>query len=133
PARGWHAILRGPAPEVQIGLQKASYLYEIMPDDKNSTPRWRPQLFVRALTPAPGQEAKSAVAIPASALLVHKGYPLVYLQRSPGRYVRSDVTILDRDGDTVYVTRGVRDEDMVVTVNAHILLSEEFRSDVDND
>ena len=134
PARH-RAHLRGAAPNVEVGLQRASYLYEIVPTDGNGGPNWRPGLFVRAILSDPAKASQDAIAIPARALLVHQGRPLVYVQRSPGRYERREVFPLDRDGDTLYVSAkgwGPGD-DQVVVRNAQALLSEEFRSDTDDD
>jgi multidrug efflux pump subunit AcrA (membrane-fusion protein) len=134
PAR-WRARLVGPASNVEIGLQKAGYLYEIVPQQSKSGPSWRPGLYVKAILDDPAEKSQQAVAIPSSALLVHKGYQLVYLELRPGRYERREVEFLGRDGDTIYVSAsGWRPGDnRVVIKHAQILLSEEFRSDVDDD
>jgi multidrug efflux pump subunit AcrA (membrane-fusion protein) len=126
------ARLVGPAPNVEVGLQKASSLYEIVPHQSKSAPNWRPGLYVKARLDDPAEKPQSAIAIPASALLVHKGYTLVYLELRPGRYERREVELLDRDGETLYVSAsGWRPGDTrVVVKHAQVLLSEEFRSDV---
>ena len=134
PARH-RAHLRGAAPAVEIGLQRASYLYEIVPTGAGDGPNWRPGLFVRAIVPDPAKTPQPAIAIPASAVLVHQGRPLVYIQLAAGRYERREVSMLDRDGDTLYVSaKGWRpSDDQVVARNAQALLSEEFRPDMDDD
>jgi hypothetical protein len=131
----WRARLRGPVANVDIGLQKAGYLYEIVPGDKSMAPTWRPGLFVKASVPDPAKTAQPAVAIPASALLVHQGRTLVYVELNVGRYERREVFVLDRAGDTFYVSPSgwTSTSDAVVTSHAQVLLSEEFRSDVDDD
>jgi multidrug efflux pump subunit AcrA (membrane-fusion protein) len=131
----WRAHLRGPAANIEIGLQKASYLYEVVPQDRQDTPNWRPGLYVKAILDDPATATQPAKAIPASALVVHLGRTWVYLPREPKRYERREVKVLDRVGDMLYVSAdGWRtNEDRVVTKNAQILLSEEFRSDVDDD
>lgn len=129
----WQASLRGAASSIEPGLQKAAYLYEIMPRDQGATPSWRPGLYVKAMLPDPGKTSQSAVAIPASALLVHQGRTLVYIQKPRGRFERCEVQVLARDGDTIYVSSGLRGDELVVSKHAQIVLSEEFRSDVDDD
>ena len=129
----WRAHLRGPAPNTEIGLQKAGYLYEIVPHDEGTTPNWRPGLYVKTLLNDPAKTSQAAMAIPASALLVHQGRMLVYVQLNPGRYERREVQVIGRAGETLYVSTGVREDESVVSKHAQALLSEEFRSDVDDD
>jgi multidrug efflux pump subunit AcrA (membrane-fusion protein) len=129
----WQATSRGAAPSIEPGLQKAAYLYEIMPRDQGTAPSWRPGLYVKAMLPDPSKTSQSAVAIPASALLVHQGRTLVYIQRPRGRFERCEVQVLARDGDTIYLSSGLRGDELVVSKHAQIVLSEEFRSDVDDD
>jgi hypothetical protein len=129
----WPALRRGPAPSVEIGLQKASYLYEIMPAKPGASPRWRPGLYVKAVLDDPAKSVQSAVSFPASALLIHQGRTLVYVQQRVGLYHRREVELLGRSGDTLYVAGGVHNDEWVVTKGAQVLLSEEFRSDVDDD
>lgn len=134
PAR-WRAQLRGAAANVEIGLQKPGFLYEIVPGAA-AAPPWRPGLFVKARVDDPAKTVQPAMAIPAAALLVHQGRTLVYLQLdpTPGRYKKLLVTVLDREGDTLYVdAAGFNSDDLVVSRHAQALLSEEFRSDVDDD
>ena len=134
PARR-RAHLRGPAPSVEIGLQKAGYLYEIVPHEKDLAPNWRPGLYVKAALNDPARSTESAIEFSASALLVHQGRTLVYLKIDDDRYERREVQLLGREGDMVYVSAkgwGPSD-DRVVTKRAQVLLSEEFRSDVDDD
>jgi hypothetical protein len=131
----WRAQLRGPTGNVEVGLQKAGYLYEIVPTEQTVTPTWRPGLFVKASVPDPAKAPQPAVAIPVSALLVHQGRTLVYVELNAGRYERREVFVLDRAGETYYVSpQGwTSTSDAVVTSHAQVLLSEEFRSDVDDD
>jgi biotin carboxyl carrier protein len=129
----WRAVLRGPAPAIEIALQKSSYFYEVAPTSQGLLPNWRPGLFVKAIVPDPDRTTQSARAIPASALLVHQGRTLVYVQLDERRYVRSEVIVVGREGDTLYVSSGVRAGERVVSRHAQVLLSEEFRSEADDD
>ena len=129
----WPASLRGAASSIEPGLQKAAYLYEIMPRDQGTAPTWRPGLYVKALLLDPGKTSQQVVAIPASALLMHQGRTLCYIQKPRGRFQRCEVHVLAREGDTIYVSSGLRGDELVVSKHAQIVLSEEFRSDVDDD
>jgi len=135
PSARRRARLLGPAPNVEVGLQKASYLYEIVPAKPSPAPSWRPGLYVKAVLDDPAEKPQPALAIPASALLLHLGQTWVYLPLESSRYERRKVEVRDRDGDTIYVSaEGWRSgENRVVIKHAQVLLSEEFRSDVDND
>lgn len=83
----------------------------------------------------PPNPAQPAIAIPSSALLVHQGRALVYLEKRLGRYERREVNILGQDDNTLYVAPEgwLVAEDRVVTGGAQVLLSEEFRNDMDDD
>ncbi len=130
----WRARLRGRASSLEPGLQKASWYYEIVPDEKGASPRWQAGLYARADLDDMSKSAEPAIAIPASALLVHQGRTLVYIERRPGRYERREVTLLGRAGDTLYVSaEGWLADEKVVISGAQVLLSEEFRSEVDED
>lgn len=131
----WRAVLRGRAQSLEPGLQRASWLYEIMPDDKNTSPRWQAGLYVRAVLEDDNKPAVAAIAVPSSALLVHQGRTLVYIEKRLGRYERREVEILGRSGEFTFVAAEswLADVDRAVTTGAQILLSEEFRSDMDED
>lgn len=131
----WRASLRGRASTLEAGLQKASWYYEIMPDEHGASPRWQAGLYVRALLDDRSQPEQPAIVLPASALLVHQGRTLVYIEKRLGRYERREVQLLGRDDDTLFVAAEgwLAGEDRVVTRGAQVLLSEEFRSEVDED
>jgi hypothetical protein len=80
------------------------------------------------------------VAVPIGAVLFHQGRALLYVQVKPGAYGRREVRPLAREGDSwVLAARqpadpsGVEPGEVVVHRGAQVLLSEEFRSDVDVD
>jgi hypothetical protein len=131
----WRASLRGRAPNLEPGLQKASWLYEIVPDKNDASPRWQAGLFATARLDDLTRKPVSAIAIPASALLVHQGRTLVYVEKRLGRYERREVQLLGRSDSTLYVASEgwLAGEDRVVTRGAQVLLSEEFRNDTDED
>jgi RND family efflux transporter MFP subunit len=123
-----HGRLTGAAAQADAGSQRVGYLYEM---DAAPSP-WRPGLFVTAQVPD-AAAPRPAVGVPASALLLHQGRSLVYVQLSPGRFERREVEVLGRDGAALVLGRGVRAGEAVVHAGAQLLLSEEFRRDTDED
>src|SRR5207245_9863288 len=94
---------------------------------------WRPGLFVKAFVRVPESKPRPAVAVPGGALLYHQGRALVYVRLSPGRYERREVQVLGRDGDRWVLASGVAAGEPVVSRQAQVLLSEEFRGEADTD
>jgi len=156
PAGGIAARLLGPASEVDPASQFARYWYEIDFRDHAAEGQlpaagpelrdgvsWRPGLFVKSYLKAPQALAQSAVAVPADAVLFHQGRALVYVRIKPDQYQRREVRILGRQGDRCFLAPrdivfgdekvGVDAGELVVCEQAQLLLSEEFRSAVDND
>jgi hypothetical protein len=155
PPTPFRATRVGPASQLDTASQLAGYLYAIGPCTKDvpSAARvpapdairpyrsvWRPGLFVRARLPQPAMPPQDAVAVPASALLYHQGRALVYVRVQPDRYQHRDVQVLGHDGDHCILTArsllnptGIEPKEVVVTNNAQVLLSAEFRRDTDDD
>jgi biotin carboxyl carrier protein len=121
------ATLVGPAPQVDTASQFAGYWYEVVAGGVS----WRPGLFVQAPFKAPGARPREAVSVPLAAVLIHQGRTLVYVRIAPGRYERREVRVLGRDGDRWVLAAGVAAGEPVVYRHAQVLLSEEFRGDVD--
>jgi hypothetical protein len=94
---------------------------------------WRPGLFVKAFVKAPQSQPRRAVAVPETALLYHQGRALVYVRLSLGRFERREVQLLGRQAGHWVLASGVAPGEFVVSRRAQVLLSEEFRSAVDND
>lgn len=128
------ATLAGAAPQIDASSQLASFWYEGTPaaDEKGNDLRlWRPGLFVKAEVVLPNQSQRSAVAVPASALLFHQGRALVYVRLEPGRYERREVQLLGRDRDRWVLASGIQAGEPVVYEQAQVLLSQEFNADTD--
>jgi len=121
----------GAAPAVDAASQYAGYYYEAPAPGREAT--WRPGLFVHAQVTDPAGRPTQAAAVPATALLYHQGRALVYVQLSPGRFERREVQVLGREGEAIYLGRGVRAGEEVVAQHPEVLLSEEFRGDADDD
>jgi hypothetical protein len=101
---------------------------------------WRPGLQVKASLTPPGAPSRPAVAVSVGAVLFHQGRALVYVRVRPGAYERREVRPLGREGATwVLAARqasdpsGLEPGEVVVHRGAQVLLSEEFRGDVDAD
>jgi hypothetical protein len=91
------------------------------------------------MTP-PTARSRLAVTVPVGAILFHQGRALVYVRVKPGAYERREVRLLGREGDSwVLAARqtsdpsGLEPGEVVVHRGTQVLLSEEFRSDVDTD
>ena len=116
------ASLLGRSPRIDPRVQGMAYLY-IAP--------------AQALTPgmnvlayAPGEGAASGVLIPHSATVWWQGKPWVYVQRSPGHFARVEVQTDQPAPEGFIVHGGLRANDHVVVTGAQLLLSEEFRSQI---
>lgn len=138
------ATVVGPAPAVEVASQRVSYWYEVHlpPVASGKTAArpptgaavlWRPGLFVQASLQLPGREPQAAVTVARAAVLFHQGRALVYVRLAPGRYERREVRILGEQDERWVLAAGVAAGEAVVWRQAQVLLSEEFRGDVDND
>jgi hypothetical protein len=127
-------MLTGTAPQVDAISQMAAFWYATtLPETLRRDGRsWRPGLPVRAEVPVPKAPARALPAVPATALLFHQGFPLVYVRIGTGRYERRDVQVLGRAGDRWVLSKGVAVGESVVIEQAQALLSEEFNKP-DND
>ncbi len=125
------ATLVGPAGEVDAATQLAGYWYEVSAPGEGTL--WRPGLFVQAHLKAPNARPRDAVVVPRDAVLFHQGRALVYARVGAGRYERREVRLLGREGEQWFLAGGVAAGEPVVVRQAQVLLSEEFRGDVDND
>lgn len=136
PPRGLTGELVGVAPQVDPTLQATGYLYEVSAagaDGGLPASAWRPGLFVKALLPVHADKPLAAVAVPSASLLFHQGRALVYVALANNRYKRVEVKVLGREGDLWVLEAGPVDgDDPVVTRGALLLLSAEFRADVDD-
>jgi HlyD family secretion protein len=123
------ATLAGAAPQVDAASQLAGYWYEAHTDGGAAC---RPGRFVKAVLRV-GSKPQEAVTVARGAVLCHQGRHLVYVRLNPGRFERREVQVLGQDGDRWVLAAGVTAGEAVVTRQAQVLLSEEFRGEVDND
>jgi hypothetical protein len=149
------AIPVGPAPRVDAASQFIGYWYQCEPDRPEGAAGkagslsaegdgpeslWRPGLQVKTSVTPPSARSRPAVAVPVGAVLFHQGRALVYVRVKPGAYERREVRLLGREGDSWAVaarqpsdSSGLEPGEVIVDRGAQVLLSEEFRSDVDVD
>src|SRR5262249_26410368 len=126
---------------VDPGSQFAGYYYQVSLNHASSPSAevraggvlWRPNLSVKAFLPARDSKTRDAVSVAKTALLYHQGRALVYVQLEPGKFERREVQVLGEQDNRWVLASGVKDKELVVSRQAELLLSEEFRVDVDND
>jgi biotin carboxyl carrier protein len=134
------ATLVGLVPQVDAASQFAGYFYEI--DATAAKVTWRPGLFVRAelkgveRTDMPRQ---SVLSVPGTALLYHQGRAIVYVRinktAKTTTFKRCEVQVLGSEGARwiLAVNQLFDKDDLLVTGNAQLLLSEEFNKADDDD
>ncbi len=86
----------------------------------------RPGQFVTARLMSNGQ-TRSALTVPAMAVLQVDGQPTVFVALKPGQYVVRPVELGVSDGDRVEIARGLVEGETVVTEGAFVLKSELLR------
>ncbi len=139
------AKLVGAAPQTDASSQLPGFYYTLHLDPRTVRPLWRPGQFVRTELPVSGAEPVDAVSVPASAVLYHQGRALVYI-KADNKFERREVRVLGQEGGRCVVARksefsdplsapnsGIQADDLVVVRNPQVLLSLEFRRDVDDD
>ena len=78
----------------------------------------------------PTKSEATGVVVPQSALVWWQGKSWIYVQRSPGHFARVEVSA-DQPIENGFVVRsGLSPNDQVVVTGAQLLLSEEFRSQI---
>ena len=114
----------GLAASVDPKTQGQSLLFRVQSAGLN----FRPGMAVTARIPQPGTTRSGAVA-PRAALVRHGGLTWVYVEASPGNFVRRQVS-LDRPVENGWATAGLHGGERIVVVGAQALLSEEFKSQI---
>jgi cobalt-zinc-cadmium efflux system membrane fusion protein len=88
----------------------------------NSSAKLRPEMYARVRLLA--DEQKVAVRIPNSALITDGLYSFVFIERTPGVFVKTKVELAVQDRDFSYVASGITPENKVVVRGALLLNSE---------
>ena len=85
----------------------------------------------RLLVYAPVGAVESGVWIPAAALLISEGKYWCYIEKSPGKFVKSEIAADKPLDDGYFLSDGVKVGEKVVTTGAGNLLAQESGSDSD--
>jgi membrane fusion protein, heavy metal efflux system len=89
-------------------------------DMANPRGRFRPEMFA---TIRHAGDSKPTPVLPAAAIVQEYGHPIVFLERSPGHFVRREVVLGPRAGDVMPVVSGVQAGERVV-VDGGVLLKD---------
>lgn len=81
----------------------------------------------------PSGPAQDGIIVPSSAVVWWQGKAWCYVEESPGKFVREEVTTSNPVSDGWFVTEDIHADAHVVTSGAQTLLSEEFRSQIQAD
>jgi hypothetical protein len=87
-----------------------------------------PGMNVQAFLPTPSEA--TGVVVPQSAVVWWQGKSWIYVQRSPDHFARVEVPAERPVKNGFFVRTGLQPNDHVVTTGAQLLLSEEFRSQI---
>ena len=112
-----------PLPQVDPRLQAPGYLYRAA-----AQPDLVQGMNVTALLPAGA--ARAGVLIPAAAVVWWQGRAWCYVEQSPGKFIRREVPASNPLPEGWFVTEGYKPGEKVAVAGAQMLLSEEFRSQI---
>ncbi len=113
-------------PQLDPRLQVPSLLYEV-----SAHPGLVPGINLSVFLPSGPLE--SGVIVPLGAVVWSQGSAWCYVEKSPGKFVRTAVSTSDPVPGGWFMTEGIHPEARVVTSGAQTLLSEEFRSQIQAD
>lgn len=82
----------------------------------------RPEMFAKASVST--REGRKALRVPVSALITRGENTEVFVEQSPGLFVRRTVSLAAQNREYAYVARGIEAGDRVVTTGAMLLASE---------
>jgi hypothetical protein len=115
--------LVSPATRTDARIQGLSFFY-LAPAETGVLPGMNVLAFLASGARADG------VAVPADALVWWQDRPWVYRRTEPGTFVRTAIATDQPTPDGGYIVRDLGNEADVVTRGAQLLLSEEFRSQI---
>lgn len=116
------ATLVSPAPRADPRLQGSSFFY------RAAVPGLPSGMNVAAYLPSGATSA--GVMVPASAVIWWQGKAWVYSEEAPERYVRREIPTENPTDDGWFVSTGLAADKPVVVRGAQLLLSEEFRAQI---
>lgn len=110
-------------PQLDPRLQVPSLLYEV-----SAHPGLVPGINLSVFLPSGPLE--HGVIVPSSAVVWSQGSAWCYVEESPGKFVRTAIQNSNPVPNGWFVTEGIAPNARVVTSGAQILLSEEFRAQI---
>ncbi len=116
----------GTLPQVDPRLQAPSYLY-IVSTHQGLVPGMNIPVFLSA------GAVRNGVVVPSGAVVWWQGKAWCYVEESPGKFTREEVPTTNPATPGWFVSDGISPGARVVTAGAQTLLSEEFRSQIQQD
>lgn len=113
------------AESANAGLNATTRTLGIQLTVKNSDELLRPGMFIEG-TLQIGQNQQKQI-LPATAVLEDEGAYFVFVKHSDSMYLRRDISIESKHGDTVVVGSGLKDGTEIVTEGAFLLKSDILR------
>ncbi|EKD81163.1 MAG: efflux transporter, RND family, MFP subunit, partial [uncultured bacterium] len=113
------------AVSADAGIKPTTRTLEIQLEVKNSDELLRPGMFIEG-TLQIGKSQQRPV-LPASALLEDEGNSFVFVKHNDSMYIRRDITLESRHGDTIVVGSGIDEGAEVVIEGAFLLKSDILR------
>lgn len=113
-------------PQVDPRLQAPSFLYTV-----SAHPGLIPGINLSLFLPS--GPARNGVIVPYRAVVWWRGRAWCYVEESPGKFTREEVSTANPAPSGWFVSEGIAPGARVVTAGAQTLLSEEFRSQIQAD
>jgi len=121
-----HASFVSVLPQLDPRLQTPSLLYEIA-----AHPGLVPGINLSVFLPS--GPLQHGVIVPSSAVVWSQGSAWCYVEKSPGKFMRTAIRTSDPIPSGWFLTEGIDPNTRVVIAGAQTLLSEEFRSQIQAD
>lgn len=112
-----------PLPQVDPRLQQPAWLYLV-----GAQPDLIQGMNVTALLPSGAPRA--GVLVPTAAVVWWQGRAWSYVEQTPGKFTRREVPVSNALPEGWFVTEGYKSGEKVAVSGAQMLLSEEFRSQI---
>lgn len=110
-------------PQLDPRLQAPSFLY-IVSAHAGVVPGMNLPIFL------PSGPVESGVIVPYDAIVWWQGKAWCYVEESPGKFTREEISTSNPVSTGWFVTEGIATSARIVTAGAQTLLSEEFRSQI---
>lgn len=114
--------LHGPIDNISDSVDPVSLTLKIRVVLPNPGHRLKPQMY--ATMSVTGRQ-RNVIVVPATAVIQNGHDTFVYVETSPGKHERRNVTLGETHADNDEITSGLNDGDKVVTTGAELLRAEE--------